>query len=600
MCRLRLAELSRKSDDECAVIDQRMAECDREISEIDEAMRQRDAEVEEMQRETNAAVAEARREEEAREREMEHFASVRNQRLEVARSVDEMFAALRVNSMADLKDSFKTTAAKVLSLWQKQAEQEAEVELLEQEIRSIQEEVEEKLAQRAAESSSGGQEKAEHNERLDEANELIDKREKVLQQLCDVVRDAFETLEPLKSQHGPLASDVARVTPHSLLTFLSLLELTAISLVRKRTVELMKTNDPLLSMASVSEMGRTCSSCSEIGEENAPPPGVASHASASAINKSGTEDSSSKPASPGKRKGSRKRITIVPPSMGANTLPGTFTHEPSSKKGGGLSSASNGEIGTLKYNRSSLRSELMSQIMQGVSGHMEKLTDEEILVKAGEKSRDRSPGSHDTAPAIDKAQRDTAIDVWLLKRRGEGRGGSAKQPPPADQRQMKSRSAPSQSRHGQSAPSLFSSPSSNRELVDNVALLNRDPKIRKDMAAKLLPKVQSLPPLSEEGRCRVGVCSRAEAAAPPACLPESAPLIDPEYEIAEINRRLAHLQVERQQIHELKEMALAASNLTGSNSIASEISMARSTSLSVLPPARNHQRSATSLPPARR
>lgn len=85
MCELRLAEMLRKSDDECGVIEAKLAECERESSEIDETIRQREAEVEEVKRETAAAVAEARREEEAREREMEHFASVRDRRLELAR-----------------------------------------------------------------------------------------------------------------------------------------------------------------------------------------------------------------------------------------------------------------------------------------------------------------------------------------------------------------------------------------------------------------------------------------------------------------------------------------------------------------------------------
>ncbi|KAL3909079.1 MAG: hypothetical protein SGPRY_009555 [Prymnesium sp.] len=125
MCELRLAEMLRKSDDECGVIEAKLAECERESSEIDETIRQREAEVEEVKRETAAAVAEARREEEAREREMEHFAS-------------EMFHELGVGSLSELLDAYQTTASKVLSLWGKQAEQEGEVERLESEIRSIQ------------------------------------------------------------------------------------------------------------------------------------------------------------------------------------------------------------------------------------------------------------------------------------------------------------------------------------------------------------------------------------------------------------------------------------------------------------------------------
>ena len=61
-----------------------------------------------------------------------------NQRLELAHGVEEMFSMLGVSSLVDLLDAYKMTASKVLSLWQKQAEQESEVEKLEYEIRELQ------------------------------------------------------------------------------------------------------------------------------------------------------------------------------------------------------------------------------------------------------------------------------------------------------------------------------------------------------------------------------------------------------------------------------------------------------------------------------
>ena len=58
---------------------------------------------------------------------------------------------LGVSSLVDLLDAYKMTASKVLSLWQKQAEQESDVEKLEEEIRSLQSAVEEQLEARAGE-----------------------------------------------------------------------------------------------------------------------------------------------------------------------------------------------------------------------------------------------------------------------------------------------------------------------------------------------------------------------------------------------------------------------------------------------------------------
>lgn len=107
-----------------------------------------------------------------------------------------------------------------------------------------------------------------------------------------------------------------------------------------------------------------------------------------------------------------------------------------------------------RYGRSSLRSELMVQIMGGVGAHMERLADEEVLIKAGEKSRDRSPGSHDKSVPIDKAHRDHAIEAWLIKRRGDSPNPNTNPNPKPEERQ-KARSAPLKPSPTKSAPSLF-------------------------------------------------------------------------------------------------------------------------------------------------
>ena len=47
-------------------------------------------------------------------------------------------------------------------------------------------------------------------------------------------------------------------------------------------------------------------------------------------------------------------------------------------------------LGELRYGRKSLRGELMAQILGGVQTQMEKMHEEEILVKIGEKLRESS------------------------------------------------------------------------------------------------------------------------------------------------------------------------------------------------------------------
>jgi len=613
MCHLRLAELQRKSDEECALIDQRIVECEREFDDIEETIHQRDLEVEEMQRETSAAMAEARREEEAREAEMEHFASVRNQRLELAHGVEEMFTALGVGSLTDLLDAYKMTASKVLSLWQKQAEQEADVERLEHEIRALQADVDKHLHERVAEAEQERPEELHASEKLDESTERMAKREKILDQLCATVKDAFDSVEPLRSQHGAVGSEgsAPAVTPNNLILFLSLVERTAISLVRKRAVEIARDAQyapPQLGASS--ELAAT-------GEAEA----------ADGDGEDASECASDMPTSPDEKRpgGGRKRASIPYPSMGGGALTSAQPHETArdQKKGRGGEGdgvGGGGSIGTLKYGRRSLRSELMVQILSGVDTQMDKLADEEILIKAGEKIRDKGPGTTD-GPPIDKGHRDSSIDAWLSKRRGELRGGvsvgvlPAPHPKPPDlKKRPKAHSAPTDKQqpqpHHKSAPALFAS-GSHRELIDCVTRLSADVESRQLLAADSLPKIKPLPPLAEEGRCRVGACSRAELSSSASLgLPEAADvsqlsLADPTYEIAEINRRLAHLQVERQQIAELKEVALAASNLTASGHMpvptGGADAMNRSASFSTLPPPRApNQRSTTSLPPFRR
>ena len=59
----------------------------------------------------------------------------------------------------------------------------------------------------------------------------------------------------------------------------------------------------------------------------------------------------------------------------------------------------------------------MQQILAGVQTQMEKMHEEEILVKIGEKTREAS-----NSKLIDKTKRDSNIDGWLQKRQSQSSG----------------------------------------------------------------------------------------------------------------------------------------------------------------------------------
>jgi len=167
-----------------------------------------------------------------------------------------------------------------------------------------------------------------------------------------------------------------------------------------------------------------------------------------------------------------------------------------------------------------------------------------------------------------------------------------------------------------SAPALFNS-ASGRELLDRVSSMNADHESRSSFAAEMLPRRKKLPALSEDpsrGSLPIGSLPIVQSIGSDGM----GSLMDPQSEIAEINRRLAHLQIERQQIQDLKAMALAASNLAppgipreltrpgiagsgvslpGLTPGVSTTSLGRSASLSALPPPSGlHSRSAAALP----
>merc|ERR1711988_1366856 len=65
-----------------------------------------------------------------------------------------------------------------------------------------------------------------------------------------------------------------------------------------------------------------------------------------------------------------------------------------------------------KYGRRAMRSELQHKIMSGVMAQREKMKEDEILVKMGEKQAQK-----EVHKKVDTTQRDRMIGSWLNKRR---------------------------------------------------------------------------------------------------------------------------------------------------------------------------------------
>ena len=349
----------------------------------------------------------------------------------------------------------------------------------------------------------------------------------------------------------------------------------------------------------------------------------------------------------GKTAGKKARITVVPPPL--NDTGAVHHHDASHGKGahgkggggGGGGGGDGAKLETLKFGRASLRSELMSQILAGVTTQMDRLAEED---RAASKEGGGHGGSGEqggrggrlvgsTGNLIDKAQRDSSIDEWLARRRGgppqhapnvmpiDELAGAVPPPLPTSHSghslpannsnvlamgasmppgRVPRRSGGSMNAKGsalggngsglrgnKSAPMLFKA-DSGREIFTQVTRITADRASSRAFAAEMLPKLA-------DARGAVAAALPVEAGGLGGA-PSGAGLADgsaaslgagyggeygggeygdnpsygdlgfdslaePRREIDDINRRLALLEQERLQIHQLKHMALAAGTL---------------------------------------
>ena len=335
---------------------------------------------------------------------------MRNKRLEHAHGLEQIFKTLHVATVGELLDAYTMTASKILSLWDRHGEQEQDVERLDGEIREIRKEISatpKEAAARAAAGAAAGGGGAAPQER---DSSSLDAKERDLDVLCREVQTAFEEGDMLREHHGLKDTGVS-VTQHNLLAFLGLLESAAVRVARLH-------RGMLLQRKQEEEAENDVGSAAEEGAaDDADPSSPGSGESGDTEQAAAATAAEAAKAKALAAKRSRQ-MTIQPPSM-----EGFITHH--HEKAG--SSEQVIGLGERRYGRKSLRSELMQQILAGVQTQMEKMHEEEILVKIGEKTREASHSQ-----LIDKTKRDSNIDGWLQKRQSQSKldlGGNGSGPP---------------------------------------------------------------------------------------------------------------------------------------------------------------------------
>jgi len=236
----------------------------------------------------------------------------------------------------------------------------------------------------------------------------------------------------------------------------------------------------------------------------------------------------------------------------------------------------------------------MSQILAGVHTQMVNMKEEEILVKIGEKTREASvrhgtrlgrtlgaphtrphashpapPPCTQATPEINKQARDESIEAFVNKRRttstssanllggfdSSSRAGSLAESKESSPRRKKGGGL----RGNRSAPQLFGGASKGgggggSAVFESLTRINSDVGRARALAASCLPKTVLAPPPVAEA-----------AHEPPAAAARRRPAAGArgggDRSVAEIQQRLLELQRERDQIDELKAMALSAGRL---------------------------------------
>ena len=591
---LKLGDLKRRANEESFSYVREMDLCEQQVEELEEECKQRDLQVEELVGEVAAANALARQAEEERAAEVERFASVRNQRLALQNDIDRVYDKLHVASFTELIDGYRATASKVLSLWGKQGEQEDELDELTSEIKKLDRETEaanasEQRWRTLAMTRHATKSKSEMAEQDMEHD--LEKKEETLAALCKALTSAFASQPLLIAQLPPGAQKGQAITPHTLLQHMGLVESLVVRLVGKKVAQ----------QAAAAKEARLKAEKEAEEAFLLAPAATQNQGGDSAVSARGSESPAAAPAATDAH-GRRGRIGVQPPSMSDG---GTLHLISDSKLGSAakhetfaVAQASDSvDFKPLLHGRASLRSELMGQILSGVTNQMDRMAEEERALRSeenkdmGKNSRSGIVGLREPNVITNemKKNRDASIEAFLARRRGGkpdhgpsfGRSGivgadalgesvlslgSSLPPRRVARKKMKGvkGSGPGSAgqdaglRSNQSAPMLFAA-NSGREILNKVTRITADAQSSRAFAAEMLPRLpgvgQNTDPASVMPSPSPGYGYGASL------FQDGGDLAEPRREIEEINRRLALLEQERLQINQLKHMAIAAGNL---------------------------------------
>lgn len=425
---------SAAADEEHAAALARLAADEHALEEV-EAERER--ELAALEQDVHAAMVSAKAEEERRAAEQAEYKAIVDRRARYQDGLDEVVSTLRVKSVDELMSAHTMTASKILSLWDKHAEQEAELEKLDGELRELNTELMvfeeqrlqlEETAARAAEDDAamvaGAAERGSAARRSAHApmtpaasrilaelrlSDRLAQKEALSKQVCAMVEDLARSI-PQAWKALSTSDEAAEVQcgQHNVIQVLAAVEAVAAQRVLALRREAAR---QIESSADHAGAGRKAIQVAEKADGQLLGEGSADLLGADGALGGSEEDAGAEggkleeSAAEGGARGARRAhvISISPP-----TMEGIITRERVDELAVFVG------YGEARFGRRSLRSELLAQIKAGVSEQREKMREEAILVQIGEKKAEAT-----SRLEVDAGSRDRAIEQWLRRHQKE-------------------------------------------------------------------------------------------------------------------------------------------------------------------------------------
>jgi hypothetical protein len=403
-------------------------------AELEAVEADRERELAQLDDSVQVTLQKAQAEDERRASEHADYKAIVDRRAKYQDGLEQIISDLEGKNIADLVSTYTTTASKILSLWDKHAEQEAELQHLDKHLHALGAELggfEEQRRELAAANHGGETRPARLATSLPPraaalkagpaggapkgppgdggggggggggqllANsaylltERLHAKEMLCKHACALVQELAAAIPQAWQALSADASDESQLEcgQHNFGAFFAAIEDVATGRVlalRKEAARAAETADA----AALVEQAELA--------------GALADASASKL----SADSSAESAgAAGKRRAVRGALAIAPP-----TMEGIITRERVDEV------AVFTGYGEERFGRKSLRSELLVQIKAGVTEQREKIREEAILVAIGERKAESA-----SRPEIDWVGRERSIETWLRRHhKGDEPGG---------------------------------------------------------------------------------------------------------------------------------------------------------------------------------